>query len=134
MSEVEAQVEDIRPEIIKHTFIYTDTGQKHQDSNKRTSQFFNGTLQSGEKLDSQPPAIRTWSHMSIGCIRVSTEICNVLSVILIMSISRVPKMSDYLANNPMLGNDMIKRTMARDRFIEILRYFHLPETGEKSPR
>ncbi|GBM63149.1 hypothetical protein AVEN_266801-1 [Araneus ventricosus] len=42
------------------TFINTDTGQKHQDSNKRPSQFAYGTSRSGEKLDSQPPATRTW--------------------------------------------------------------------------
>ncbi|GBL95338.1 PiggyBac transposable element-derived protein 4 [Araneus ventricosus] len=63
------------------------------------------------------------------------EIWNFLSVMLIMSIARLPKMSDYWASNPMLGNDMIKRTMTRDRFMEILRYFHLSNREEeKNPQ
>ncbi|GBM98058.1 Integrator complex subunit 6-A [Araneus ventricosus] len=59
------------------------------------------------------------------------EIWNFLSVMLIMSIARLSKMSDYWASNPMLGNDMIKRTMTRDRFMEILRYFHLSNREEE---
>ncbi|GBN13439.1 PiggyBac transposable element-derived protein 4 [Araneus ventricosus] len=75
------------------------------------------------------------THSKSKPVEFVEEIWNFLSVMLIMSIARLPKMSDYWASNRMLGNDMIKRTMTRDRFMEILRYFHLSNSEEeKNPQ
>ncbi|GBM24837.1 PiggyBac transposable element-derived protein 4 [Araneus ventricosus] len=56
-----------------------------------------------------------------------SEIWNFIAIILIMSIAKFPKMKNYWSTNPILGNEMIKNTMTRDRFMKILKYFHLSD-------
>ncbi|GBM40824.1 hypothetical protein AVEN_137327-1 [Araneus ventricosus] len=59
---------------------------------------------------------------------------NSSAIILIMGIAKLPRITYYLSSNPMLGNDKVKRTMARDRFVDIYRFFHLSDReNEVSP-
>ena len=56
-----------------------------------------------------------------------TEIWAFFAVLLIMSINNLPRLVDYWSTNPILGNEMVKRIMSRNRFKKIKHYFHLSD-------
>ncbi|GBN58679.1 PiggyBac transposable element-derived protein 4 [Araneus ventricosus] len=79
----------------------------------------------------EPIGIKKWRWKPIEDIE---ELFNFIAIILIMGIAKLPRIKDYWSSNPMLGNDKVKRTMARDRFVDIYRFFHISDReNEVSP-
>lgn len=60
-------------------------------------------------------------------IETVQELWTYFTVLLIMSINYVPRLSDYWSDNLSLGNEQIKRLMTRDRFVKIKHYFHVSD-------
>lgn len=55
------------------------------------------------------------------------EIEKFLGVLIIMGINKLPKMRLYWSNNEMYSNDLIKKTMTRNRFELLLRCLHFSD-------
>lgn len=55
------------------------------------------------------------------------EIWCFFGILLVMSIVRMPKLSDYWSTNSILGNQMVKKLMSRTRFMKIKHYFHISD-------
>lgn len=60
-------------------------------------------------------------------LQSNDELWAFFAVLLIMSINHLPRISDYWSNNPILGNNMIKKIMSRNRFLKLKHYFHLSD-------
>lgn len=66
-------------------------------------------------------------------IETIRELWTYFTVLLVMSINHVPRISDYWSEDPSLGNERIKRLMTRNRFVKIKHYFHVSDRdSEKS--
>ena len=62
------------------------------------------------------------------------EIWAYFTILLIMSVNQVPRISDYWSNSPFLGNEMVKKIMSRNRFTKIKHYFHLSDREQEKRR
>lgn len=58
-------------------------------------------------------------------IEGKNEMWAFIAILLIMSLVRMHKLRDYWSTNPILGHEMVKRIMPRNRFLKILQYFHI---------
>ncbi|KAF8768409.1 PiggyBac transposable element-derived protein like [Argiope bruennichi] len=55
------------------------------------------------------------------------DLFNFIAIILIMGINKQPRVQDYWSSDPILGNEQVKRTMTRRRFLDIYKFFHLSD-------
>lgn len=60
-------------------------------------------------------------------IESTQEIWGYIAIQFIMSIVKMPRLTDYWSSNPILGNEMVKKIMTRDRFFKIKKYFHVSD-------
>ena len=61
------------------------------------------------------------------------ELCAFLGISILMDIHKLPQMRDYWSVDEGLGNTLIKKTMTRDRFLEILQNLHFADNLQKLP-
>ena len=61
------------------------------------------------------------------------ELCAFLGISILMDIHKLPQMRDYWSVDEVLGNTLIKKTMTRDRFLEILQNLHFVDNLQKLP-
>ena len=57
-----------------------------------------------------------------------------IGIILAMGVHRLPHLHDYWSKHPLLGVPGITHSMPRDRFKELLRYFHINDNTQAKPR
>ncbi|GBN41387.1 hypothetical protein AVEN_37067-1 [Araneus ventricosus] len=50
------------------------------------------------------------------------ELFSFIAIILIMGIGKLPRIKDFWPSNPMLGNDKVKRTFARDSHSRLIKF------------
>jgi hypothetical protein len=67
-------------------------------------------------------------------IEDNSEMWAFIAILLIMSLVRMNKLRDYWSKNPILGHDLIKQIMPRNRFLKILQYFHISERENELPK
>ena len=56
-----------------------------------------------------------------------SEIWCFFLILLVMSVVHMPRLSENWPQNPILGNQMIKKFMSRRRFLKIKHYFHVSD-------
>lgn len=59
------------------------------------------------------------------------EVRTFFCIIMIMSLVKMSRLRDYWSTNPILGHDMIKKLMPRNRFFQMLKYFHISDKSEE---
>ncbi|XP_054723265.1 piggyBac transposable element-derived protein 4-like, partial [Uloborus diversus] len=59
------------------------------------------------------------------------ELWGFISCIFAMGMTKAPSLKHYWSEDPVLGNNFVKSTMSRDRFLQILRCFHLSNREEE---
>lgn len=57
-----------------------------------------------------------------------------ISILLIMSLVRMSQLRDYWSSNEILGHEMIKKIMPRNRFFKLLQYFHVSDKEKELGR
>lgn len=62
------------------------------------------------------------------------EIENFLAIIIHMSLVNKPKIQDYWAKHPMLQTTFASKLMKRERFTNILAFFHLNDNSSAVPK
>lgn len=67
-------------------------------------------------------------------IETISELWLFFTIMLIMSINHLPRILDYWSTNPILGNEMVKRLMSRNRFKKIKHYFHVSDKNVEKKR
>ncbi|XP_045467968.1 piggyBac transposable element-derived protein 4-like [Harmonia axyridis] len=80
------------------------------------------------QLKSKPLRPRSLLHKWVDTNR--EEMQRFLAVLLIMGINELPKMRLYWSNDEMYGNDLIKKTMTRNRFDMMLRCLHFTDNTD----
>ena len=61
------------------------------------------------------------------------EMCTFLGINVLMAIHKLPKMRDYWSVDERLGNTLIQKTIARDRYLEIIQNLHFEDNFQDLP-
>ena len=67
------------------------------------------------------------------CFKTCWKNCAFLGISILMDIHKLPQMRDYWSVDEGLGNTLIKKTMTRDWFLEILQNLHFADNLQKLP-